>query len=108
MADRQLAWQEARLPTAQTRWSTVADLPDGTAMIDVRSKSEFDDGHLEGARHIFLGVLPEQLDALPAKDQPIALVCLTGDRSTVGASVLEQHGYTNVYNISGGMVALEE
>ena len=44
---------------------------------------------------------------LGAKDAPIALICKTGDRSTVGASVLEQHGFTNVYNISGGMLALE-
>ncbi|MHC4939114.1 MAG: MBL fold metallo-hydrolase [Planctomycetota bacterium] len=99
------AWQEAGLPTAQTRWSSLSDLPGNTAVIDVRAKDEFEEGHVDGARHIFLGLLPES--DLGAKDAPIALICKTGDRSTVGASVLEQHGFTNVYNISGGMLALE-
>ena len=72
----------------------------------MRAGNEFEEGHVEGARNIFLGLLPKS--DLPGKDEPIALICLTGDRSTVAASVLEQRGFTNVYNISGGMLAQED
>jgi hydroxyacylglutathione hydrolase len=100
------AWQEAGLPTAQTRWSSLSELPAQTTIIDVRAGNEFEEGHVEGAQNIFLGLLPES--DLPGKDEPIALICLTGDRSTVAASVLEQRGFTNLYNISGGMLAQED
>lgn len=97
------AWQEAGLPVAQTKW---ARHDPSIAVIDVRSASEFEAGHVEGAQHIFLGELPERLDELPPRDQPVALICRTGDRSTVAASVLERAGFTNVQNVVGGMFGL--
>jgi adenylyltransferase/sulfurtransferase len=51
---------------------------------------------------MFLGELPQRAEAL---DGPTVLVCLTGDRSTTAASVLDRLGYTNVYSLSGGMEA---
>jgi len=100
------AWQEAGLPMAQTRWSDLKQLPPDATLVDVRQKNEFEERHVEGAKHLFLGTLRDHLDRLPDKRAPIALICRTGYRSTVAASVLEQSGYDNLYNISGGMVAL--
>jgi len=101
------AWQEAGLPTAQTRWSGLDELPHGTALVDVRTETEFAANHVKGARHLFLGTLPTQLGEIPDRNAPVALICRTGYRSTVAASVLEQHGYNDVYNIAGGMVAVD-
>jgi len=99
------AWQEAGLPVAQMRWF---QFDPAVPAIDVRSASEFEEGHVEGARHIFLGELPDRLDELPPRHQPVALICRTGDRSTVAASVLERAGFTDVQNIAGGMTALKK
>ena len=101
------AWQEAGFETGQQRWSTLDALPEGTTVLDVRAISEFEEGHVDGAQLIFLGQLGARLDELPSRDTPIASICKTGDRSTVALSVLAQHGFTNLYNVTGGMVALE-
>jgi len=100
------AWQEAGLPVTQTQWARLEGLPEGTAILDVRARDEFERGHVDGARHAFLGTLREHIDELPDKNAPVALICRTGYRSTVAASVLEQYGYRDLYNVSGGMVGL--
>ena len=98
------AWQEAGFPVGQVRWARLDDLPAGTPVLDVRAKGEFDEGHVEGATQLFLGEIEARLDEVP---DPVALICRTGDRSTVAASVLQAHGRTGVYNVAGGMRALE-
>jgi hydroxyacylglutathione hydrolase len=96
------AWQTAGQPMATTLWADVNDLPEDAEVIDVRSAEEFADGHIPGARHIFLGELPQQAETLKG---PVALVCLTGDRSTTAASLLERVGHKEAYSVTGGMEA---
>jgi len=74
---------------------------DGAEVIDVRAASEFEDGHVPGARHIFLGDLLEVQDQLP-RDRPLVVACQGGSRSSIGASLLRAHGFTNVINFTGG------
>jgi len=74
---------------------------DGAELIDVRATSEFDEGHIPGARHIFLGDLLEVQDQLP-RDRPLVIACQGGSRSSIGASLLRAHGFTNVINFTGG------
>jgi hydroxyacylglutathione hydrolase len=76
-------------------------------IIDVRGRDEWDNGHIEGARHIHVGYLSQRLDEIP-RDRPVALHCQGGDRSTLGASILKHLGYDNVYNVTGGLSAWEE
>ena len=59
----------------------------------------------EGAVHVFAGELHERLAELPAGDAPMAVICGSGYRSTVAASVLERAGYENVMSVTGGMTA---
>ncbi len=64
--------------------------------IDVRTKGEYDMGHVEGAINhdimdIMQGVLPPV-----AKDEEIVLYCESGNRSMMAKSMLEQAGFTNV------------
>lgn len=77
-------------------------------VVDVRQKDELkgDLGHIPGAHHIPLQRL---VSAGPpskwATDTPLLLVCRSGARSATAASRLAQLGYTELYNLRGGMAA---
>jgi len=51
--------------------------------------------------------IADRLDELPGRDGRIVLYCRTGPMSTTAARVLAALGYTNVYEVSGGMQAWE-
>jgi hydroxyacylglutathione hydrolase len=73
-------------------------------VVDVRRYSEWDEGHIEGAMHIYLGRLPERLSEIP-ESRPVVLQCKTGTRSSFAASILLKAGRKNVYNLLGGIDA---
>ena len=83
-------------------------LRDGTPflLLDVRSAEEFARGHLSGAHHCYVGLLPDHLDELP-RDTRIVTFCDTGRRASLAASILRQHGYTQVENCLGSMQACQ-
>ncbi len=102
-------WIESGFPVAHTRQLSplelAAELPRGRiAVVDVRTDDEWSDGHVAGARHLMAGTLGEHATSLP-RDVTLALMCGTGYRSTVAASVLERTGFTNLVNLTGGMAA---
>lgn len=72
-------------------------------IVDVRGWIEYLMGHIPGAqcfsRHRILKEIP--------KDQPIALTCLSGQRSSAAAQWLVSQGYHQVYNLQGGLMAWE-
>jgi hydroxyacylglutathione hydrolase len=78
-------------------------------VLDVRRPGEWEAGHIEGARHVPLSALPRQLDArdaaLPPAERPVAVICQSGYRSSLAASLLARAGYPDVYNVVGGMNA---
>lgn len=80
---------------------------DRRALWDTRETSEWDEGHALGARHLPAHAVRGGIDGV-AKDEAITLVCGSGMRSTVAASLLHREGYTNVANLMGGMDAWEE
>jgi|GEM_PF-2042575 len=82
---------------------TTADSEDSTPLvIDVRTQAEWDEGHLEIARHIPLDQITERIgDVAPDKDQKIYLHCRSGGRSGQALTQLEGLGYTNVENAGG-------
>lgn len=77
---------------------------DDVLVLDVRKVSEYRSGHIEGARHVFLGRLPALLGELP-RDRPIVTFCGSGRRALIGASILRQAGFTRVQNCFGSMKA---
>lgn len=105
------AWIGAGLPATHTPQLTPAELfsrlqADGDMqVIDVRTASEWDEGHVPGAVHIMGGYLAASLGRVQNSGRPVALICRSGHRSTVAASVLERAGYGNVLNVTGGMNA---
>ncbi len=64
-------------------------------LLDVRDAAEFGSGHIEGAKNIYVGHLPNMLDALPREKQ-ITVMCGSGARATIAASVLLKAGFEKV------------
>jgi hydroxyacylglutathione hydrolase len=73
-------------------------------LLDVRSPIEWDQGHLPGARYLFLGELPEKLKDLD-RDTPVAVYCPSGYRSSLATSLLQASGFRKVQNVPGGYTA---
>ena len=74
-------------------------------IIDVREPFEWAMGTLPGAELVGLGSLFARLDDLD-RDRAILFICRTGNRSGVAAGLLAQRGFTEVANLTGGLVAL--
>ena len=73
-------------------------------IIDVRNKREFSEGHINGAVNIELSRIKKQIDKLKLdKEQEILVYCQSGIRSKKAVLILEQLGYTHVYNLKGGL-----
>lgn len=75
---------------------------DGLVLVDVRSAGEFGAAHISGALHIPTPLLRSRYVELDP-DRDIALVCSTGHRSSLAASILKQHGFSRIWNVAGGM-----
>jgi rhodanese-related sulfurtransferase len=74
-------------------------------MVDVRQPEEYEGGIIEGAVNISLRQLAANLDALPALDQDVIVICGSGFRSAIGMAVLQMLGYENTQSMAGGMKA---
>lgn len=70
-------------------------------LLDVRGRSEFEKGHLEGAVNIPLAGLEEGLGMIP-RDRPVVIYCSHGGQSLLASKKLAQMGY-EVVNTSGGL-----
>ena len=73
-------------------------------ILDTRGQDEWNEGHIEGALHIYVGHLQERLAEVP-RDKPIAVLCKTGHRAGLGASILLRAGYPRISNVLGSMKA---
>jgi len=77
-------------------------------VLDVRSMAEFKDGHIVNAVNIPLNGLGNNLKQLEKhRNKPIVAVCRSGSRSGAACSLLRKHGFENVKNLRGGMLAWE-
>lgn len=76
-------------------------------IIDVRDEYEWNEKHIPGAEHHYIGHLEDNLPPLP-KDSDIVVHCNVGHRSGVAASILKRNGFTAVHNMLGGMSAWEK
>ena len=95
--------REARATIREITPQEVDALPEGTAIVDVREASEWEQGHLPKAVHISKSYVEQQIEAaVPDRDAPVVLYCAGGVRSLFAAQTLEQLGYTNVASMSGG------
>ena len=76
------------------------------ALVDVREKEEFREGHLDGAISLPRGFLEIRVEQeVPDKSRPVIAYCAGGTRSLLAARQLKDMGYQNVISMSGGYSA---
>lgn len=78
-------------------------------ILDVREPSEFAEGHLLNAKLIPLKKLAERVGELEKyRNKPILVVCRSGQRAGTGTSFLSKAGFTQAFNLSGGIMAWQK
>ena len=78
----------------------------GAVVLDVRSKGEFEGGHIRGAVNIPVDQLRNNFSRLKDKTKPIITCCASGMRSASAKGILKSKGFTEVYN-GGGWMSLQ-
>jgi rhodanese-related sulfurtransferase len=102
------ARREEKGAVARTRRVSVPELHElwrrgGVQVLDVRERSEWDAGHIPGAVHVpyhDLHALPDGIDP----DAPLAVMCASGQRASVAASLAQRHGASDVWHVVDGGV----
>lgn len=92
----------SRLTAAQLHAALESD--EAPLVVDVRNCGERAAGFIDGSLHISLGELPRHLEEIP-RDRPLVLHCAGGHRSSIAASLLRHHGFSDVSDILGGYTA---
>ena len=78
-------------------------------VVDVRPIADFANGHIVNAHNIPSNGLKDQLKKLTKYQQkPVIMACRSGMTSATACSTLRKAGFTDVYNLKGGMQAWEE
>ncbi|MEO6405542.1 MAG: rhodanese-like domain-containing protein [Ferruginibacter sp.] len=77
----------------------------GAQIIDVRTQSEFQSGHIEGSINIPLQNLQNNFSKIK-KDKPVITCCASGMRSASAKSILKSNGLAGVHN-GGGWISLQ-
>ncbi len=106
------AWRESGLGMAHLPQISVDDLnnlirtENELQILDVRRETEYEGGHVPKAKHAPLSKLEPIIPNLgvdPTK--PTAVICAGGYRSSAATSILEQHGFKKLLNVTGGTSA---
>ena len=82
---------------------------ENVCLVDVRQSEEFTGelGHIPGARLLVLDTLAQHLSELP-KNKTVVFVCRSGGRSARATALALSEGFTDVYNLKGGMLLWNE
>jgi len=103
-----VAWAVAGFRTSHIELISAENLHDmitgstSFVLLDVRAPLEYEDTHIKGAINIPVAELRSRHHELN-KDKTTVLICSSGNRSTLGASILKQHGFNDVSNVAGGL-----
>jgi rhodanese-related sulfurtransferase len=109
LAGGMTAWREEGRPVARMERMAAGELPARLAadpalqVLDVRDRSEWDAGHLPGSVHApyhAVDGVPEGIDP----GAPVAVICSSGQRSGLGASLLMRAGATDAIHVVDGGV----
>jgi hydroxyacylglutathione hydrolase len=79
--------------------------PQRPLVLDVRAAQEWNHDHLEGAVHVPLPQLLRRIGGI-SRSAPLTVVCASGYRSSIAASLLESEGFERLVNVMGGMYAV--
>jgi rhodanese-related sulfurtransferase len=87
--------------TVQEARRLIEDKPD-LVILDVRTASEYEEGHIEGAVNIPVQELSVRFDELSIEDE-LLVYCRTGNRSAQAVDILEDLGFTKIYRMFEGI-----
>ncbi len=88
-------------PTALMDQITAGDMP---VVLDVRSKAEFNQGHVPGAIHFpFWRVESRWRELGEMRDRPLVVYCGHGPRAYLAGAALQRHGFSHVMYLEGHM-----
>lgn len=74
-------------------------------LLDVRTDEEFNQGHIPGSRHIPVDQLESRAIELDeVKEKKILCICRSGHRSVLAAECLFDQGFSQLYNLAGGLL----
>lgn len=91
------AWKAAGRPVSSYRVAGLDELCRAYRagavdhLLDVRQRTEWDEGHIPNSQHIFVGDLPDRIEEVPAEGE-VWTLCATGHRSAMAASMLDRAG----------------
>src|SRR5205823_4635092 len=78
-------------------------IDEGSILVDVRERDEWEQGRIPGAVHIPRGYLESRIEqAVPDRSQPVVLYCAAGNRSAFAAKTLADLGYERPVSLAGG------
>jgi hydroxyacylglutathione hydrolase len=101
------AWDAAGFPLTEVGQMSVHELnrrARDLQIVDVRSPREWKNGHVPGARHIFLPELHKRVDELN-RSNPTAVYCGSGYRASIATSILKPAGFEKLWNVPGSWEA---
>ena len=73
-------------------------------LLDVRTMPEYEQEHVEGSKWIPLNELESRIGELDRKKAIILCFCRSGARSAYACNMLEEKGFSKLYNVSGGII----
>lgn len=111
-ADAVAAWRAAGRPMETIGTTTAAAVRRGIeagelSVLDVRGRSEWEAGHIPNVPNIPVGYLTDRLVEVP-RGRPLAVLCESGSRSAIAASVLRASGIPDVVNFKGGFTEWQD
>jgi hydroxyacylglutathione hydrolase len=102
------SWIEAGFEQAHISQESTLELarklPANPFILDVRSREEWESGHIAGAVNIPGGELPKRVHEVP-RDAPVHVICGSGYRASIATSVLARADLRNIVNVVGGLGA---
>ena len=83
----------------------IEDAPAGLVVLDIRTPEEYNEVRLDGAINVdyYATDFADQLDTLD-KNNPYVMYCRSGNRSSDAVETMKDLGFTEVYEIDGGIV----
>ena len=105
------SWRQEKRPVERIERLPLSELPERAGdvqILDVRERSEWEEGHIPGSAFVpwhDIEAVPDGLDP----ERPIAVVCASGERAAVAASLVKRSGAEHVIHvIDGGVPAWGE
>lgn len=99
------------IPSSKVSQASVNDVKkalersEKMVLLDVRTPSEFERGRIENSINLPLQEVGDKIESIIAnKNQKIYVYCLSGSRSAIAVGEMIEKGYTNVFNVEGGLL----